>query len=168
MTSAFHTQFIELGIELKLDPPLLQKDSSPHEISQVCDKWNTFCKSSVNDTKMTDLCYEKDQRAIEALATTFPEMKSCEITQTAWNLINKLNGYSTVTSNIPTKMMGRIEDMAAKLAEDISAGRTSMENLNLSDIGQQVLSGCNQEDMSNFANNIDNLLPALQQFHTKS
>ena len=54
--------------------------------------------------------------------------------------------------------------MASKLAEDIVSGKTDMANVNLSDIGQQVLSGCSEDDMSKFAGNLDTLLPALQSF----
>ncbi len=61
--------------------------------------------------------------------------------------------------------MGRIEDVANKLADDIVAGRTDMASVNLSDIGQQVLAECNEDDVSKFANNIEELLPALQNFH---
>ena len=66
-----------------------------------------------------------------------------------------------MSENIPTN----IKNMASKLADDIVAGRTDMASVNLSDVGQQVLVGCNEEDMTQFAQNINQLLPALQSFH---
>ena len=52
--------------------------------------------------------------------------------------------------------------MASRLADDIMNGRTDMGSVNLSDIGKQVLDGCNEGEMDTFANNIESLLPALQ------
>jgi hypothetical protein len=69
-----------------------------------------------------------------------------------------------VVDNIPVGMMSHIETMASKLADDIVSGKTNMNNMNLNELGQHVLSQCKEEDMDKFAENIDSLLPALQQF----
>mgnify|MGYP006140531237 CR=1 FL=1 len=134
-------------------------------------RWHEFAKDSTGGEKMTALCANQDARALHALVGAFPELARLEdpgkVDEKVWKNIAQLNGFSSVTGNIPQKMMGRIEEMASKLADDIVAGRTDMASVNLTDIGQQVLSGCNEDDMSKFANNIEELLPALQTFQAQ-
>ena len=64
----------------------------------------------------------------------------------------------------PLNMMNGIENVANKLVSEIASGKTSLENLNIEQIGQQVLSGVNPEEMTQFANNMDKILPAIGQF----
>ena len=58
-------------------------------------------------------------------------------------------------------MMGKIENMASKLANDIMSGKKDMGSMDLQSIGEEVLSQCNSADMSHFADNIDKILPAI-------
>lgn len=64
--------------------------------------------------------------------------------------------YAAVGDNIPTKMMGKIENLATRLADDIVNGRANLSNMNLDELGQEVLSQCDEKDMSDFAQNINN------------
>jgi hypothetical protein len=81
-----------------------------------------------------------------------------------WTLIVQLNGYTTVESNVPSKMMGKIENIASRLADDIANGNADFTKMNFDNIGKEVLSHCDETDMNAFAKNIENLLPALQHF----
>jgi len=60
--------------------------------------------------------------------------------------------------------MGKIENIANRLADDIMNGRADLGSMNLSDIGQEVLSQVDEGEINQFASNIDNLIPALQSF----
>jgi hypothetical protein len=168
MTRAFQTHINSLCAELDIKPILEEvKDDT---IRAWMNRWHTFSTSVTDDVQNSSLCHQKNTAVITALNKAFPELKigSAAITESMWKNINQLNSFSAVNENIPSRMMGRIENMASRLADDIVSGRTDMGSVNLSEIGQQVLSGCSEEDMSSFAGNIDALLPALQQFHANT
>lgn len=148
--------------------PALLADADEPAIRSSMQEWGKFCKATTatpsGPVANSALCAQKDPIVLEALRQEFPTLAfATPPTEAAWDHVKQLNGLCTVTDSIPTQMMTRIEDMASRLAEDIVAGRTDMTNMNLSEIGQQVLSGCNEDDMASFAQNIDQLLPALQQ-----
>ena len=139
--------------------PVLQNDDAT--IKKWMTRWSQFAAS--NSKKIV----EKNTSVIDDLRAAFPELKiptDVPIEDGVWVNIAQLNSFSTVVDSIPTNMMGRIEDVASKLADDILAGRTDMASVNLNDIGQQVLAQCNEGDMDKFAGNISNILPALQTF----
>lgn len=168
MTKAFQTHINAMCKQLK-EPPMLENVDDA-TVKTWMSRWNSFAKASTYDEKNVTMCSRKDPRIIHVLAAAFPEFKKITtetVNDNVWKNINQLNGFSAVSENIPTKMMGRIEDMASRLADDIVAGRTDMASVNLSDIGQQVLAGCDEADMSKFANNIEELLPALQNFQQR-
>jgi hypothetical protein len=64
-------------------------------------------------------------------------------------------------SAIPDGMMRGIEQVASKLASDLQAGKADLASLDLESIGQSVLNGASQADVSAFAANLDKILPAL-------
>ena len=167
MTRAFQTHMSALY--RILDLPDEMTSASDGVIRAEMMKWNEFAKSETSGERNSKLCQESNPIVIVPLVETFPTLEKLKtlskIDDKIWRNINQLNGFSAVSENIPTKMMTRIEDVANKLADDIVAGRTDMSSVNLSDIGQQVLAGCDESDMTKFASNIEELLPALQSFH---
>jgi len=164
MVKAFQTSLEQLCSHLHQEN--ITNNMKDEEIRNLMTRWAAYAQDSFNGVKMTVLCNNKDPNALTALMTHFSELKlqDAELTNDVWNTICQLNGYSAVGDNIPTKMMGKIENLANKLAGDIMNGRTDLSEMNLAEIGQQVLSQCDEEEMSKFANNIENLLPALQTF----
>jgi len=80
----------------------------------------------------------------------------------AWASVDQLCNFVGVHSSIPNKMMGRIETTAHKLAGEIALGKADLGSLNLSEIGQSVLEGCDPEDMEQFTKNMGSLLPVLK------
>lgn len=167
MTRAFQTHINAMCRQLNDPAPLENADDA--KIRSWMSRWNAVANATTEGSKNSTLCSQKDVRVLQRLSEAFSEIPGLadveKVTESVWKNIHQLNGFSAVTESIPTKMMGRIEDMASRLADDIVAGRTDMASVNLSDIGQQVLSGCDEEDMNKFAGNIDALLPALQNFH---
>lgn len=169
MGKAFHTHFNALCASIG-SKSAIPDNASDSEIKQYMGKWNSFSHDSTDGENNSALCQRSDPRVLASLTTWFPDIivpSEKHTNGTLWKNITQLNGFATVTENIPSDMMGRIESMANKLADDIVSGKTDMGSVNLQDIGEQVLSGCNEEDMSQFANNIDKLMPALQQFQSK-
>lgn len=165
MLRAFQTHINGLCKHLQIKPVLDGVDDA--QVKDWMSRWGQFCKESTNDVQHTILCQQKSPAVLACLHAKFPELThlndKCD-DENVWKNINQLNGFAAVTENIPIKMMGRIEDMASRLADDIVSGRTDMASVNLKDIGQQVLAGCDEADMSKFAGNIEQLLPALQTF----
>lgn len=161
MYKAFAAQMNKMCTALNMMSPLEGCDEA--SIKQWMGRWHKFASETTDGTKNSELCAQNDERVLASLTERFPEfdLSTKDVTDIVWKDINNLLGFSAVSENIPTKMMGRIEDMASRLAADIYEGRADMSSMNLSDIGQQVLSGCTEEDMSKFADNIDTLLPAL-------
>jgi len=53
-------------------------------------------------------------------------------------LLDQMSSYCSVQKNIPTNVMGKIEDYAKKLAQDISSGAKSLDSLDLNRIGEEV------------------------------
>mgnify|MGYP001163963608 CR=1 FL=1 len=138
---------------------------SDDDIGKLYNEWCKTIKNDVSGETVSDLIQKKNKVAVEHINSCFPELEMDELTSTQWSLVSKMCSFSTVGDAIPTHMMGKIENMASKLAEDIMQGKSSLADMNLESIGKQVLSQCNQEDMSQFANNIDKLLPAITQLH---
>ena len=75
--------------------------------------------------------------------------------------LRQLNDLSRVQQNIPASMLGTIESYATDLASKITSGESDLSTIDLQSIGEDVLRQCSEDDMSQLANNIGNLLPAL-------
>lgn len=149
----------------------ITKNISEDAMSNVMSRWAAFAQDTVNSTKVSVLCNRKDVSVMSKLEDHFDEFKFKEellITDDVWKSIVELNGFAAVGENIPGNMMSKIENIASKLADDIVNGKQTLDSVNLSEIGQQVLSDCNEEDMNKFANNVENLIPALQAFQKGS
>ena len=162
MISAFATNLDELCVACnKKDVLNTKTEQSRKELMQ---RWARATRVEIEGERVAALCEKGDSRAVAAYALEFPELCLSDVSSVPWSIIKQLNAFSAVGDNIPPKMMGRIEDLANKLADDLASGRKDLSNLSLADIGQQVLSGCDTTDMNQFADNIGELMPALQGF----
>lgn len=160
MNKAFQTSFTELYKTCKVNDISINDE----KMNDIMNRWACFSKDSIDGTKVTTLCNKKYGCVLAKLEEYVPEIKIDNVSDDLWELINQLNGYATVGQNIPTKMMGKIENLATRLADDIVSGKADLASMNLNEIGREVLSQCDENDMSTFAQNIDTLLPALQHF----
>lgn len=88
-----------------------------------------------------------------------------DVDPSKWHVVEghfrQLNDLSNVQQNIPSSMLGTIESYATDLAGKITSGDADLASLDLQRIGEDVLRQCSEEDMSQLANNISSLLPAL-------
>tara|TARA_B110000008_G_scaffold208288_1_gene207117 strand:+ start:1305 stop:2315 length:1011 start_codon:yes stop_codon:yes gene_type:complete len=144
----------------------ITENKSEEELTNIMSKWSSYLKIKIGDVSVSQLCDKKDIRIFDKICEFHPDfvVSTENVSEEVWQTITQMNGYSTVNENIPTNMMGRIESMANRLAEDIVHGRADLSSMNLTDIGQEVLSQCDEQDMNKFASNINNLIPALQSF----
>jgi hypothetical protein len=160
MMKGFTTALSAFNASRKQEP--LYDYKNDDVMKSVMSKWTTFSKQQVGDSTMSKLCSDKDERVVEHLKSTFDNFDWTEdLSDTEWNLLNKLFSFCAVDESIPTNMMGTIESMANSLADDIVNGKKNLSDLDLNEIGQQVLSQVNAGDVNEFANNIHNILPAI-------
>lgn len=163
MSKAFQQALIKLEKEFSLNADW--SSASESQVSEYITRWNAFTKETVNDVNILNLCNDHDNDVVPVLRSHFSDIPWPDVlSKEQWEIVIQLNSYSSVGKNIPVKMMGRIENMASKLADEIVSGKRDLGSMDLNDIGQQVLSGCDQEDMNSFAENIEQLLPAIQGF----
>lgn len=136
--------------------------SSDTELSKMFTRWVEVSKKEVNGKTISAFCKERNEEIVQVLKEEFPEILWEEpIADNQWNVLTKLFSFCEVGEAIPSQMMGKIENMASKLASEIMSGKKDMASMDLQSIGEEVLSQCNSSDMSHFANNIDKILPAI-------
>ena len=136
--------------------------SSDNETSKMFNKWVDVSKQEIGGKTISTLCKERKEEIIPKLAEEFPEIDWKEpVNEGQWGVLVKLFSFCDVGEAIPSQMMGKIENMASKLASDIMSGKKDMASMDLQSIGEEVLSQCNSSDMSRFADNIDKILPAI-------
>lgn len=70
--------------------------------------------------------------------------------------IDSLNMYAQMQF-IPTKMMSRIEQVAEKIATQMQSGNTSLSEIDIFDLGRQVVEGASEDDLMQFAENMGNI-----------
>jgi len=125
------------------------------------DMWTEM--SHKND--IVKIIQEKDSDALKRIEFGYGIdniFSDVDMSDDMWAKVEQLNSFASVQKNIPNKMMSRIESSAHKLAGEIATGKTDFSKLNLAQLGQNVLEGCDTEDMEAFTNNMGNLLPVLQ------
>jgi hypothetical protein len=116
----------------------------------------------VNGTNVMELCRARDPAGFEPIVAAFPYLTERPPTDEEWALLDKALSLATMDGNIPAPMMRGIEDVANELVADIQNGKTSLNTLDIESIGKRVLANVSSEEMSSFANNLDKILPAIQ------
>lgn len=155
---AFYSSFKRLADDC--DCKEKYSNNTDDEIKKFQTAWQKLCTP-----EFIEMCNTKNLTAVSEITQAYPGMQFTDIVSNdTWKTIHQLNSFAAVNQNIPTNMMGRIENMANVLAGNIARGKMDMSSINLNDIGKEVLSGCSEHDMQNFAQNIDKLLPALSNF----
>lgn len=168
MLVAFRDDINALCEMWKISPVLSQNDGM---VRTWMERWSKFTAKDANQKAIRVHCIEKNGAVVlKALCESFPEFKLQEgtvLSEESWGIITRLNDVSTVVNSVPTGMMSQIEHMASKLAQDLQSGTINMSNVNLSQIGEQVLANCSESDMNDFAGSIEKLMPVVQSMATQ-
>ena len=144
------------------------ENSDVIEQKDVTRRLTTALKTTFKDATVGDGCRGRDPKAWKVLANTMPELAITKPpTDAHWELLDHAVALANMDDAIPQPLMKGIESVAGKLMQDIASGKASLETLDLEEIGKQVLGGVNAKDVSNFASNLDRIVPALQQLHKK-
>lgn len=100
-------------------------------------------------------------RSRAAVLDALPEIGAAELDAEQWSLLEKMADLAQMESAIPPSMMRGIETVAADLVRKLETGEVDMSKINIEQIGQQVLGGVGDADVSAFAENLDTIVPAL-------
>ena len=103
---------------------------------------------------LTGVC--EDMRLHDALAAQHEE------TENIRSMVVQSNVLFRIQQSVPTEMRNCIEGTAQRIAAEILNGNTTFDDLDLSAIGEEVMSQCQTEDLSSLADNLGSLLPLLQ------
>jgi hypothetical protein len=154
----------------------VKTDTEPVLSGGVTELWRGLCdrrKVSMPDdaeppqTVLSELgwssekCKRPDALMADELLKHCPYLGSAPLTDEDWSDVERAIALNTMHSSIPMDMMKSIEGYAQKLMADISSGQTSLDNLDIEEIGRTVLSGSSHADLESFATNIEQIMPAL-------
>lgn len=140
-----------------------RKVTCTETIESVSKKLNELSLLDQNGKSMAELVKTRDVNAYEKIFCVFPYLKKGEtFLDEEWDIFEKCMSMATMQSNIPTNMMQGIETVANDLISGLNKGTVDLSKLNVEEIGQRVLSGVSQEEMNEFARNMDKILPAMQ------
>ena len=140
-------------------------DSQKDGLGEAAKSW----ADAIKDHNLVQVCADRDVSALQAVPFSHPQTRSLfrdshphKFDDVAWKLIGELNSVSTVQGGIPPNMMNRIESTAHRIAGEIACGKTDLGNLNLAQLGQSVLEGCDTSEIQQLASGMGSILPMLQ------
>ena len=67
------------------------------------------------------------------------------------DLVNQYAQCYVMYKNIPNNMMSKIQGMAMRIASDMQEGTTNLEDVNIMQLGQAVVSEIDQDELQSFA-----------------
>lgn len=166
MTQAFEKGLYTLADALELAALRARISKlSPDALKSVCQEWAAFVSTDIE-------AHIHGRRGEELSQTSWPFLQDTELlalktqlqaggSDELWAALESLTSFSKVHAHIPQNMMSKIEACAQQLAGSISSGQQSLEDLDLTKIGESVLAECSEQEMSQVANNLQSLLPTL-------
>jgi hypothetical protein len=111
---------------------------------------------------ISEACQQRSTEAQVHLLRAFPALGDQDLSDEQWEVYLKLLNLAGMEAAIPDGMMRGIEDVASKLVRSMEDGTTDLASLDMEEIGKQVLQKVGSGDVSEFASNLDKILPALQ------
>ena len=134
------------------------------EVNEECQAWRRMMDASPTFTEHIKERIVPAAEAWEALprqeAQDLVVALSSSSTHAAWGNVEQINSFAQLHGHIPTGIMSRIEKISASLADDIANG-ASLESMDLTRIGEQVLSECDSSEISDLTSNLASILPVL-------
>lgn len=100
----------------------------------------------------------------KALLAALSELDGCVLSDDDWILLQQATTFISIEAHVPKGMMAGIESVAQEMANEGSVHNLASAAMNpefMTKIGEKVLGGVSQHDVSSFANNIDKLLPII-------
>jgi len=81
-----------------------------------------------------------------------------------WDSLDMVVSVLKISNALPSKMMERIEQCAGKLHDQVTGadGQLDFSKMDMTKMGHDVLGGCDMRDIESVAQNMKDILPALQ------
>ena len=157
---ALDSQEMHARVEAMVDERLTDALEKWKQLTQA----NPQIEALVNESDLERLCEIQWERALgdeDAELLRAGVRADGPTKKRVTDALQQLVGYCHVQNNIPGQMMSRIESAAAGLAKSLSAGEVDLASLDLTAIGEDVISGCSAEECQALAGNLGSLLPTL-------
>lgn len=84
-----------------------------------------------------------------------------EVREEVRSVVKHLSVMSRVQSGMPVHMRNKMESTAQRIANQILQGELDLNSLDLNAIGEEVLDGCEPDDLSSLAENLGSILPMM-------
>jgi hypothetical protein len=147
--------------------PLPATAPSPHHAAtnvSLDDFWSELCTyRSVTDVPFDAAVERRVRNGIaacttsEAVVTLLPELGDDPYDMHAMGIVGRFSDMVVMTNAIPPAVMAGIERAASSLMN----GDGDVGELDVEAIGRQVLQGVSDADVGSFAQNLDQIVPAL-------
>lgn len=98
----------------------------------------------------------------KTMISTFDALGTHDYTEEPLAIADRMVNLCMIKKTMPRNMMNGIEQMASSLVNDLNNGTASMDSLNIEEIGKKVMNNIDETEMSQFANNLDRILPIIQ------
>lgn len=113
-------------------------------------------KIESNDASCLVLLCKEDAVFESVLGDAVAPMSASE-----WQLLTQMLGLTQVNKAVPTAMMETIESYAKNLASDVMEGRRDFSQMNIEEMGAEVMAQLNPDDVDHMASNVDGLQNVL-------
>jgi len=78
-----------------------------------------------------------------------------------WQYVTALKTYADLYAAVPKNVMGKIESVAGELGDQLARGKLDLKNMDISAIGQNLLSDLTPEELTNFEGNLPEIYESL-------
>jgi len=138
------------------------KSAPPLDDAALMEVRQAIADALAADSDLARRITARDDTVLGALAKV-PHLQLAAPMETRdWQMLQQVTSFAQVHSAVPTRMMESIESFASKLASDLSNGSRDLTSLaNLEDMGAEVLSQLNPQDVDMLAKRVDDLMPVL-------
>jgi hypothetical protein len=135
-------------------------------------EWNENMQQRVNGTTLETVLQEGQYDQVAQFQMTgvclrlrldrlLFEVGNPQDQKTVHTLVTHTIMLSRIHESVPNEMRSAIETTARRIADGILAGDMSLDQLDLSAIGEEVLANCESEDLDSLASNLSGMLPML-------
>lgn len=80
-----------------------------------------------------------------------------------WQYISALKTYSDLYSAVPANVMGKIENVAGSLGEQLTRGELDLTSMDLGSIGQGLLADLSPEELAGFEGSLPDIYQSLSE-----
>lgn len=121
----------------------------------------------------------RDEEALFAAADALPILKDVDIRgkwsdagfdaeskEHLWQYVQSLKLYSELFCAVPSAVMGKIESVASDLGERLKSGQLDLGNINIGNIGKELLGQLSQEELRSFEGNLPGIYSSITDMAT--